>query len=235
MKVSVIIPSYNEIKTLPQVLEKISALPLDLEIIAVDDGSKDGTLEWLEKAKASGQYPRLSKVLAHSSNFGKGAALRTGFAAASGEIIVIQDADLEYNPDCIPQLVKPIEEGRAEIVYGSRMLSKESGTYSIIYLLGNKFVTWVANTLCGGKFTDSYTCYKAFKSDIVKNMNLISSGFEIEGEISAIVALRKYKFLEIPVTYIPRSRAEGKKINWKDAVKGIITIIRTCRREKNRT
>ncbi|MFH1618776.1 MAG: glycosyltransferase family 2 protein [bacterium] len=225
MKTSVLIPAYNEAKTFPAVLEKLSALTLDMEVVAVDDGSSDGTLEWLRAAAGSGKYPFPVKVLAHDRNMGKGSALRTAMQAAEGEALVIQDADLEYDPSHIPALVEPIFSSGFEVVYGSRRLSGKSETYSRLYLLGNEFLTLLTNLLCGSRMTDSYTGYKAFKKDVAAGLGLKSRGFEVEAEISVKVAMRGFRFAEIPVVYRSRSREEGKKICWKDAFRGVLTII----------
>ena len=224
MKVSVIIPSFNELKTLPEILKRISALSIDKEVVVVDDGSTDGTREWLELAVLDRTFPFDLKVIEHAVNKGKGGALVTGFAAATGDVAVIQDADLEYDPFCIMEIVKPLIEGGYDVVYGSRMLSGRAETYSILYLWGNQFLTFLIATLFGVKMTDSYTCYKAFKTPLVCSLGLVSAGFEIEAEISCKVAYRKYKFVEVPIPYKPRSRGEGKKINYRDAIKGVRKI-----------
>ncbi len=225
MKLSILIPSYNELKTLPEILSKISSINLEKEIVIIDDGSTDGTFDWVSKAINGNAYPYEIRIFKHDRNRGKGSALITGIKEAEGDIIVIQDADLEYNPKHIEPLVKPIIEDDFDVVYGSRRLSGKSETYSIIYLWGNQFLTTLNNVLCGSKMTDSYTGYKAFKTPIIKNLNLSSPGFEIEAEISAKISLAKYKFMEIPVVYTSRGREEGKKINYKDAIKGVLKIL----------
>jgi len=223
MKTSVIIPSYNEIKTLPEILKRIAALTIDKEVLVVDDGSTDGTREWLDKAAAERLFPEL-RVIRHAINKGKGGALRTGFEAASGGIIIIQDADLEYAPEYIPEIVKPIAEGAFDVVYCSRLLAGDAKPYNIIYLWGNQFLTFLIDLLFFAKMTDSYTGYKAFKAPVVRALGLVSDGFEIEAEISCKVAFGKYKFTEVPIVYASRSRQDGKKINYKDAVKGTFKI-----------
>ncbi|MCG2726767.1 MAG: glycosyltransferase family 2 protein [Elusimicrobia bacterium] len=225
MKLSILIPSYNELKTLPEILSKISFVNLEKEIIIVDDGSTDGTFDWLLKAVDGNAYPYKIRLFKHECNKGKGSALIKAISEAEGDIIVIQDADLEYNPKYIESLVKPIIEDDFDVVYGSRLLAKESETYNILYLWGNQFLTLLNNILCGSKMTDSYTGYKVFKTRIIKNLNLSSPGFEIEAEISAKIALAKFKFTEIPVVYASRKREEGKKINYKDAIKGVLKIL----------
>ena len=225
MRTSIIIPSYNELKTLPEILHKISALSIDKEVVVVDDGSTDGTWEWLDRAAAERIFPFELKVVKCAGNQGKGGALRTGIASAAGDIFIVQDADLEYDPAYIPEIVRPITEGGFDVVYGSRLLSGRSQRYSSFYLRGNQFLTLLIDLLFGARMTDSYTCYKAFKAPLLRSLGLVSSGFEIEAEISCKTAFRKYKFTEVSVGYTPRSRLEGKKINCKDAVKGVLKIL----------
>lgn len=225
MKISIIIPSYNEIGTLPEILKRISALGIEKEVLVIDDGSTDGTREWLSKAISEGSFPYELRMIQHASNKGKGGALRTGFTAASGDIIIVQDADLEYDPAYIPEITGKISESDFDVVYGSRLASGKSQTYNLLYLWGNQFLTFLVNLLFFAKMTDSYTCYKAFRAPVVRALELVSDGFEIEAEISCKVAFRKYKFAEVPIVYASRSRDEGKKINYKDAVKGVLKII----------
>jgi glycosyltransferase involved in cell wall biosynthesis len=226
MKVSIIIPSYNEIETLPEILKRIAKLGLDSEIIIVDDGSIDGTLEWLDKVKKSGEFPFILKTFNHEQNKGKGAAIRTGIEHATGDIVLIQDADTEYDPKYIPEVIKPIAESGFDVVYGSRLLSDKSQTYNIFYLWGNQFLTFLINFFFNVHMTDSYTGYKAFKTNVAKKLNLCSDGFEIEAEISCKVALEKFQFIEIPIVYSSRTRKQGKKINFTDAIKGIFKILK---------
>lgn len=225
MKTTIVIPSYNEMRTLPAVLKALAGVALEKEVIVVDDGSKDGTREWLDKAIAAGEFPYELRVIKHDKNKGKGGALITGFNAATGGVVIVQDADLEYDPNDIPSIVKPIREGRADAVFGSRMISGKAETYSQLYLAGNKFLTFLVDLLFGAKMTDSYTCYKAFSAPLLKKMNLVSTGFEIEAELSCKTAFLGLRFEELPITYASRSRQDGKKINYKDAVKGVLKIL----------
>lgn len=235
MKTTIIIPAYNEIKTIAAVFDRLAGLKdFNFDVVLVNDASRDGTREWAEQAFAEKRYPFLSAVLSHQTNMGKGAALITGIKAAAGDITIIQDADLEYDPAQIPAMSELIANGTAEVVYGSRFLSHKSETFSYIYLLGNKTLTWLTDILCGGSFTDSYTCYKAFKTDILKSLEMESHGFEIEAEFSVKTAMRKFKFTEVPIVYKCRTRAEGKKINGRDAVKGILAIFKFWWREQFR-
>ncbi|MBI5744641.1 MAG: glycosyltransferase family 2 protein [Elusimicrobia bacterium] len=225
MKTTIVIPSYNEMRTLPAVLKAIAGLQLDKEVIVVDDGSRDGTREWVEKAIAAGEFPFVLKLIKHEKNKGKGGALITGFNAAAGEMVIVQDADLEYDPKYILDVVRPIAEGRADAVFGSRMLSGRSETYNQLYLAGNKFLSFLVSALFGVKMSDSYTCYKAFRTPLLRRLALVSNGFEIEAEISCKTAFLGLRFEEVPIVYTSRSRQEGKKINYKDAVKGVLKIL----------
>lgn len=226
MKTTIVIPSYNEMKTLPAVLRALAGVALEKEVIVVDDGSSDGTREWLAKAVSAKEFPFELKVIEHEKNTGKGGALLTGFGAATGEIVIVQDADLEYDPNYIPSIVKPIEEGRADAVFGSRLLVPgEAEPYNIYYLWGNEFLTFLVNLFFGAKMTDSYTCYKAFRAPQLKKMRLASTGFEIEAEMSCKTAFLGLRFEEFPIVYASRSRQEGKKINYRDAIKGVLKIL----------
>lgn len=226
MKTTIIIPSYNEMKTLPEVLKALSGVALEKEVIVVDDGSRDGTREWVDKAISTKEFPFDLKIIKHEKNTGKGGALLTGFNAASGDIVIVQDADLEYDPNCIPSIVRPIEEGRADVVFGSRFLQGRAETYNILYLWGNLFLTFLVNIFFGARMTDSYTCYKAFRAPLLKKMRLVSTGFEMEAELSCKTAFLGLRFEELSVTYASRSRHEGKKINYKDAIKGVLKILK---------
>ncbi|MFQ3675008.1 MAG: glycosyltransferase family 2 protein [Endomicrobiia bacterium] len=222
MKISIIIPVFNERNTIEEVIKKVLNLPLEKEIIIVDDGSTDGTREILEQLKIKNEN---IKVLFHKKNLGKGAAIRTALEKVSGEIVCIQDADLEYNVDEIVKLVEGFKDSSIEAVFGSRFLKTNPVVYKKYYL-GNKTITFFINLFYGGKLTDSYTCYKLVRSDIIKKLNLESKRFEIEAEISIKLLKNKIKILELPISYNPRKIEEGKKINFKDAIKAFLVMIK---------
>lgn len=224
VKVSIIVPIYNEVKTVEQIIRKLLDIDfsIDKEIILVDDGSSDGTTELLKNIQT--KYDKL-KIIFHEKNLGKGAAIRTGLCNVSGDIIAIQDADLEYNPEELKQLILPILNCEYEIVYGSRFLKKNPVIYKKYYL-GNKFMTFIVNLLFGAKLTDSYTCYKVFSKRVLEGIILKSKGFEIEAELTSIFLKCRYKILELPISYSPRTLLQGKKIKFKDAIKGLLTILR---------
>lgn len=221
-KLSVIIPVYNEKGTLLEVLKRVEeadTLGLEKEVILVDDGSTDGTRGLLEGLEA--KYT----VLYHQKNQGKGAALKTGFRQASGDIILIQDADLENHPKEYPKLIKPIMENRADVVYGSRHLIKNPRP-SLGYYLGNKLTNLILNIFCGSHITDFWTGYKVFKADVIKNLKLESNRFDVEAEITVKLLKNGCKILEVPIDYFPRSHKEGKKIRPKDGLISIWKIIK---------
>lgn len=215
-------PVYNEKNTIEKVIEKVVSLS-PKEIILVDDGSTDGTREILSKIK--NKISKI-KIIFHEKNQGKGAAVRTALKHISGGITAIQDADMEYNPEEIGKLAVPIIEGKTSVVYGSRFLQKPVKNVYKRYKLGNWFLSKLISVLCGSRITDSYTCYKVFKTDVIKEINLVSKRFEIEAEITVKLLKKGVGILELPISYNPRRLEEGKKIGWLDAVKGILTIIR---------
>ncbi|MFH1379899.1 MAG: glycosyltransferase family 2 protein [bacterium] len=220
-KLSIIVPVYNEVKTIKSVLDYLINLQFDKEIIVVNDGSTDGTSEILHAFK----HPQV-KILEHVANAGKGAAIINGIRAASGEVVAVQDADLEYKPDELIRLAEPIFKGEVDVVFGSRFLQKNPRKYLRFYI-GNKIMSLMISLIGWKHITDTYTCYKMFKRDIINSFTLSSRGFEIEAELSILVARGKYRFKEMPISYNPRTIEEGKKINWKDAVKGILTVFKT--------
>lgn len=219
---SVIIPCYNELNNIDEVVNKVNLSPIDnKEIIVVDDCSTDGTREILEKRIR----PLVSKIIYHKKNQGKGAALRTGFAHATGDIIVIQDADLEYDPAEYPNLVAPILSGEADVVYGSRFLNgKAKGYFS--NRLANKFLTFLSNFFTHYKLTDMETCYKTFKRDVIKSIEIEENRFGFEPEITAKLANMGVSIKEIPISYSPRLKEHGKKIGFKDGLRAIFCILR---------
>ena len=221
-KITILIPVYNEVTTLEKILEKVenaSFCGLEKEIILIDDYSTDGTRDI---------YPRLPyKVLYHDYNQGKGAALRTGFKEASGDIIVIQDADLEYDPADYEPLVQLVKDGKADVCDGTRLKGgKPSRSFMFHHLLGNKFLSFLTNLLYGSTLSDMETCYKAFKADFIKGIEIKSNRFDFEPEITAKVLKRGARLYELPVSYYGREFAEGKKITWRDGFHAIWALIK---------
>ena len=208
MRLSVIMPCYNEAESLPDILNKVRAVTIDKEIIVIDDCSSDDTPNVL--ANEQRNDPNL-RVVRHERNRGKGAAVRTGIAAANGDVIIVQDADLEYDPNDFYAVLKPIFEGRVGVVYGSRFMGSHTGIY-FWNALGNKFLTFLTNFLFNCWISDMETCYKAFRAEIIKNIPLESNDFRIEPEITAKILLRKQRIFEVPVSYIGRTYEEGKKM-----------------------
>ena len=208
MRLSVIMPCYNEAESLPEILNKVRAITIDKEIIVIDDCSSDDTPNVL--ANEQRNDPNL-RVVRHERNRGKGAAVRTGIAAATGDVIIVQDADLEYDPNDFYAVLKPIFDGRVGVVYGSRFMGSHTGMY-FWNALGNKFLTFLTNFLFNCWISDMETCYKAFRADIIKNIPLESNDFRIEPEITAKILLRKERIFEVPVSYIGRTYEEGKKM-----------------------
>ena len=221
MKLSVVIPVYNEEATLCEILKQIRATGLAHEIIIVDDGSTDRSRELL---KNEAHQPD-TIVIYHDCNQGKGAAVRTGFDRATGDILLIQDADLEYDPRDYPMLIRPIEEGRVKVVYGSRFLGPRKAMM-FWHMLGNKFLTLLTNVLYNAILSDMETCYKVFRADVIKGIPLRSKRFEFEPEITAKVLKRKYRIFEVPISYYGREYDEGKKISWRDGPKAAWTLIK---------
>ncbi len=222
MTLSIIIPIYNEKATLLKILEKVEradTLGLEKEIILIDDGSTDGTKELLKTLE--NQY----KIIYHQKNQGKGAALKNGFKAATGEFILIQDADLEYSPQNYPQLLRPALENKADVVFGSRNL-KKNPTDNLKFYLGRRLTNLFLNILCGSRLTDYWTCYKVFKAPVIKNLVLECNRFDIEGEMTVKIIKKGYKIIEVPIDYFPRSAKTGKKIKPKD---GLIAIWKTIK------
>lgn len=225
-KISVIIPVYNEISTLKEILEQVKnadLCSLEKEIIMVDDASVDGTRELLKELEETQQY----KIYYHAKNMGKGAAIRTALSYTTGDIIIIQDADLEYDPKDYTELIRLIIEDKADVVYGSRLTgSKPARSFKFLHLIGNKFLTLLTNLLYDTTLTDMETCYKAFRADVIKNITIKSNRFDFEPEITAKVLKRKYHLYEAPISYYGRDYNEGKKITWKDGFGAIRALIK---------
>ncbi len=219
---SIVIPCYNEEHNILALVKKVLESPIiNKEIIVVDDCSKDGTRKVLEEEVK----PLVSKIIYHEVNGGKGAALRTGFQAATGDVVIIQDADLEYDPMEYPKVVNPIFEGKAKVVYGSRFLNQKRKGY-----LANRLANWVLTTFSNlfthQKLTDMETCYKAFSRDVIQSINIEENRFGFEPEITAKISRMKIRIHEVPISYYPRTNAEGKKIGFKDGLRAIYVIWR---------
>jgi glycosyltransferase involved in cell wall biosynthesis len=220
---SVIVPVYNESGTIETVARRLRALPMTLEIIAVDDASTDGSGLVLDRLAQDGMVDR---VVRHPTNRGKGAALRSGIAAATGDIIVVQDADLEYDPADLPALLKPIATGRADAVYGSRF---QGGPHRVLFfwhMVGNQFLTFMSNMFTNLNLTDMETCYKLVRADLLKRLPLSSDRFGFEVEITARLAQARARIWELPISYDGRTYAEGKKITWRDGLAAVFHIVR---------
>jgi glycosyltransferase involved in cell wall biosynthesis len=223
MKLSVVMPVYNEKPTIRQIIDKVRAVDIDKELIIVDDGSTDGTRDILAEIEPSLQD--LGRVYYFDHNRGKGAAVRYGIAQATGDVLVIQDADLEYDPEEFHNLLEPFEKGRAAVVYGSRFLGgHRTGYYWTT--LGNKFLTWLTNIIYNTNLTDMETCYKLFSMDVLRDIKLKCKRFEFEPEVTAKILKRGIHIYEVPISYVGREYSEGKKITYKDAWEAIKTLVR---------
>ncbi|HAW27131.1 glycosyltransferase family 2 protein [Gimesia maris] len=230
---SVVIPIFNEHKTVENLINQVKAVPIRKELVLVDDGSTDGTREILKKLEEQFQMENdsqnLVRVIFHEQNQGKGAAVRTGFIAAQGDVMLIQDADLEYDPSEYPRLLQPIIEGKADVVYGSRFLGDQP--HRVLYFwhyLGNRFLTTLSNCFTNLNLTDMETCYKLFKKEVIKEIapGLCQNRFGIEPELTAKVARRQCRIFEMSISYDGRTYDQGKKIGWRDGVKAIWCIVR---------
>lgn len=224
MKLSIIMPVYNEKATIKEILDQVRTVDVGMEkeIIVVDDGSWDGTRDILREEEKRGDI----RVIYHERNKGKGAAVRTGIDSVTGDFVIIQDADLEYDPGDYPALLDPLIKGEACVVYGSRFLGGAGSAMISWHRLGNRFLTAVTNLLYGSSLSDMETCYKVFKASVIKSIPLHSNRFEIEPEITAKVLKRGYKIVEVPIRYKGREFREGKKISWKDGFAALWTLVK---------
>jgi glycosyltransferase involved in cell wall biosynthesis len=239
MKLSIIMPVYNERTTLEEIVQRVRQVDLTInrtsanhllggpvtlarEIVIVDDGSTDGTRSILDRWRA--EKPTDMRILYHQENGGKGAALRTGFQSATGDVLVIQDADLEYDPRDYVKLLEPLLEGRSPVVYGSRFMGGPRSAMSLSHTMGNKLLTVFTNLLFGTALSDMETCYKCFRRDVIQGMPLRSRRFEIEPELTAKILKRGYPIFEVPISYNGRAFHEGKKISWQDGFSAVWTL-----------
>jgi len=222
MKLSIVIPCYNEAKTIGLIVDRVRAAPVaDKQIIVVDDGSNDGTPDVLRREIA----PLVERVIYHDANRGKGAALRTGFAAATGDIVLVQDADLEYDPQEYPRLIRPILDGRADVVFGSRFMGSDA--HRVVYfwhMVGNKFLTLCSNMATNLNLTDMETCYKVFRREVLAKITIEEHRFGFEPEITAKVARLGVPLYEVGISYSGRTYEQGKKIGWRDGCRALYAI-----------
>jgi glycosyltransferase involved in cell wall biosynthesis len=241
VRLSIIMPVYNERTTLEEIVQRVQATDLTInprgtspvlagpvaverEIIIVDDGSTDGTRNILDDWRAN--PPPNMQIIYHERNSGKGAALRTGFQHATGDLIIVQDADLEYDPRDYVKLLEPLLEGRAPVIYGSRFLGGPRAAMSLSHTLGNQLLTVITNLLYGTSLSDMETCYKCFRREVIDGITLRSRAFEIEPELTAKILKRGYTIFEVPISYNGRAFHEGKKISWKDGFSAVRTLVR---------
>jgi glycosyltransferase involved in cell wall biosynthesis len=222
VRVSFLVPAYNEAKTVGDVIERVFALDLNTQLIVVDDGSTDGTSEVVERVAAG----RNGVVLLRQPHRGKGAAIQAAIPHATGDIVVIQDADMEYDPADVPDLIEPIVRGAADVVFGSRLSGgRPQRAYLFWHLVGNRFLSLLTNVLYNTTLSDMETGYKAFRIEVIRSLKLRSDDFAIEPEITAKVCKRKLRIYEVPISYYGRTYAEGKKITWRDGVKAVRVLL----------
>jgi glycosyltransferase involved in cell wall biosynthesis len=225
IKLSVVVPVFNERNTIEEILTRIQAVDVEKEIILVDDASTDGTREFLQGLRDQASSDGMT-ILFHEKNKGKGAALQSGFQHVTGDLVVIQDADLEYDPREYGSLMQPILEGRADVVYGSRFLGGPHRVLFFWHYLGNRFLTFVCNMFSNLNLSDMETGYKMFRSEVLDNLELKSRRFGFEPEFTVKVSKRRYRVYEVPISYGGRTYAEGKKITWKDGLAALYFIVR---------
>ena len=218
---SVVMPVFNERETIEEIIQRVLALHMRIELIVIDDASTDGTTETLERLAKEHTFV----LLKQPRNGGKGAALRRGFAAVTGDLVIVQDADLEYSPEEYPQLTELICAGRADVVYGSRFLGRHR-VFLLTHYIGNRLLTFIANLLFNTMLTDMETCYKVMRTDVLRSMELKSDGFGIEPEITAKVFKRRYRVYEVPISYDGRGYDEGKKITWRDGIVAVWVLVK---------
>ena len=218
---SVVMPVYNERSTIEEIVRRVLAVPVRTELIVVDDGSKDGTRDTLTRLQAELGF----KLVFQPQNGGKGQALRRGFQEVTGDLVVIQDADLEYSPEEFPELIRLICEGRADVVYGSRFLGRHR-VFLFTHYVGNCALTFLTNVLYNTMLTDMETCYKAMRTEVLRSMTLESNGFGIEPELTAKIFKRGYRVYEVPISYDGRDYTDGKKITWRDGVVALWVLLR---------
>jgi glycosyltransferase involved in cell wall biosynthesis len=224
--VTVIVPVYNEGATVEDVVRKVAAQPLRTEIVAVDDGSQDGSRDILRRLAQDGNALNL-RLIEHAANQGKSAAVRSGIAASRGDVVAIQDADLEYDPRDLPRLIAPIAEGHADVVYGTRLRGGQPQRAHLFWhYVGNRFLTLLTNVLYNTTISDMEVGYKAFRGELIRSIPLQSEGFGFEPEVTAKLLKRKARLYELPVSYYGRTYEEGKKITWRDGVSAVVILIR---------
>lgn len=218
---SVVMPAYDERETIEEIIRRVLAVPLRIELIVVDDGSKDGTREILQRLSRELRF----KLVLQGENAGKGASLRRGFEEVTGDLVVVQDADLEYSPEEYPKLIELICQGRADVVYGSRFLGRHR-VFLFSHYVGNRFLTLVTNLLYNTMLTDMETCYKVMRTTVLRSMRLKQQRFGIEPELTAKIFKRGYRVYEVPITYDGRGYEEGKKITWRDGLVALWVLIK---------
>ena len=223
MKLSVIMPVFNEVSTLKEITERVFAVDIDKEVIVIDDFSTDGTRVLYPGLKE--KYGDAVKVILHDKNCGKGAAIRTGLSEVTGDLVIIQDADLEYDPQDYHKLLKPIADGKADVVYGSRFTGERRNMF-FHHWIGNRFLTLMTNILYNTTLSDMETCYKLWKADIIKNVNIKSNRFNFEPEITAKVLKQNIRIYEVPISYAGREYHEGKKITWRDGFAALWALVK---------